>query len=372
MLNNNPGQINTLIKLDIGELNLENPSESNENKENSDNCNNSNKDLSSINNPELKLDEDEQNELKENMKVNPKINNKKSKSRRSRLAIDPQEESAPQHPKKIYTEEEKIKKANENSIYFNWYLMNKRNELNTHFLKRKIEQNYERDDKLQVFFNVPFFPKEEMFMPWQLSQNNNYLYNLNRNAQLNKMGIMQNRNINYPNGMRYMNNTNINNNNMIKKNNNIPNINNNIKNYNQNNINTSNNNNNLQTNIKNPNNLTQINKNQNNNINVNNKINQLSTINNNMNNNPIPKPTKTILDTSLLKDSKIISAKNKLDTNNVRKNPLFALTTDLPKNEVNQINKKENENNNEIKDNIKEENKEVKEIDIDNKDDIKK
>ena len=34
--------------------------------------------------------------------------------------------------------------------------------------------------------------------------------------------------------------------------------------------------------------------------------------------------------------------------------------------------KKENENNNEIKDNIKEENKEVKEIDIDNKDEVKK
>ena len=371
MLKNNPGQINTLIKLDIGELNLENPSESNENKENSDNCNNSNKDLSSINNPELKLDEDEQNELKENMKVNQKINNKKSKSRRSRLAIDPQEESTPQHPKKIYTEEEKIKKANESSIYFNWYLMNKRNELNTHFLKRKIEQSYERDDKLQVFFNVPFFPKEEMFMPWQLSQNNNYLYNLNRNAQLNKMGMMQNRNINYPNGMRYMNN-NINNNNMIKKNNNISNINNNIKNYNQNNINTNNNNNNLQPNIKNPNNLTQINKNQTNNINPNNKINQPSAINNTMNNNPITKTTKTILDTSLLKDSKIISPKNKLDTNNIRKNPLFALTTDLPKNEINQSNKKENENNNEVKENIKEENKEVKEIDIDNKDEVKK
>ena len=160
MLQNNPGQINTLIKLDIGGLNFENPSESNDNKENSENYNNSNKDYSSINNPELKLDEDEQNDLRENMKINQKVNNKKSKSRRSRLAIDPQEESTPQHPKKIYTEEEKIKKANENSIYYNWYLMNKRNELNKHFLKRKIEQSYERDDKLQVMkemINCKFF-----------------------------------------------------------------------------------------------------------------------------------------------------------------------------------------------------------------------
>ena len=56
--------------------------------------------------------------------------------------------------------------------------MNKRKELNTHFLKTKIEQSYERDDKLQIFFNVPFLPKEEMVMPWQLAQNNSNLYNL--------------------------------------------------------------------------------------------------------------------------------------------------------------------------------------------------
>ena len=177
MINKEQGRI---IKLDIGDL-IENPSESNENKENSENynnSNNSNKDFSSINNPEMKLDEEEQNNLKENMKNNQKNNYKKSKNRRSRLTIDPQEETTPQHPKKIYTEEEKLKKANENSYYFNWNLINKRNELNNHFLKRKIEQSYERDDnKLQVFFNVPFFPKEELFMPWQLTQNNNYLYN---------------------------------------------------------------------------------------------------------------------------------------------------------------------------------------------------
>ena len=347
MINKEQGRI---IKLDIGDL-IENPSESNENKENSENynnSNNSNKDFSSINNPEMKLDEEEQNNLKENMKNNQKNNYKKSKNRRSRLTIDPQEETTPQHPKKIYTEEEKLKKANENSYYFNWNLINKRNELNNHFLKRKIEQSYERDDnKLQVFFNVPFFPKEELFMPWQLTQNNNYLYNLNRNAQYNKMGMIQNRNINYPNGMRYVNN-NINNN-MIK-NNNMGNIN-NMKNYAQNNANV-NNINNIPNNIKNQNNLTQTVKNQNNNINQNNKINQSSIINNN--NTPYVKPQKPILDTSLLKDSKFISPVNKPD-NNIKKNPLFALTTDLP-------NKKENENNNEIK--PKEENNELKEIDI--------
>ena len=381
MINNNSGQINTLIKLDLGELNQENPSESNENKENSDNCNNSNsnKDYSSINNPELQLDEDAQNVLKENMKNPQKINNKKSKSRRSRLTIDPQEETTPQHPKKIYTEEEKLKKAKESSIYFNWYLMNKRNEFNTHFLKRKIEQSYERDDKLQVFFNVPFFPKEEMFMHWQLAHNNNYLHNLNRNAQYNKMGGMPNRNMNYPNNMRYPNN-NINNN--INKNNNsgMGNMNNNMKAYPQNNYSTINNNNNPQANIKNPNNLSQLSKTQNNILNPSNKINQASTINNInnpnlLNNMQNPKPAKPILDTSLLKDSNNkYNLVNKIDSNNLRKNPLFALTTDSPSknDEMNKSRKKENENNDEIKEDKKEEVSEIKEIGIDNNEDNKK
>lgn len=372
MINNKPEKLNTLIKLDIEDL-IDNHSESNENKENSENYNNSNKDYSSINTPDLKLDEEEQHELKENMKNNPKNINKKSKGRRGKFAIDPQEDTTPQHPKKIYTEEEKLKKANENTIYFNWSLIDKRNELNNHFLKRKIEQNYERDDnKMQVFFNVPFFPKEEIFMSWQIAQNNNYLYNLNRNAQYNKMGMPSNRNMNYPNGIRYMNN-NINNNNMIK-NNNVGNMN-NMKNYGQSNMNT-NNINNTQSNIKNQNNFIQPNKNQNNNIN-NNKINPAPTQNNNnINNIPYSKPAKPILDTSLLNDSKKISPINKLDTNNIKKNPLFALTTDLPNNnnkiEMNQSSKKENENNNEIKPISKEENTEVKEIDIDNKENNKK
>lgn len=47
--------------------------------------------------------------------------------------MDLQEEIPTVHPRKIYTEEEKIQKANENTLYFNWDLMNKRNELNIHF-----------------------------------------------------------------------------------------------------------------------------------------------------------------------------------------------------------------------------------------------
>ena len=383
-MTNNSEQINTIIKFDLGELNQENPSDSvennenNDNKENSENFNISNRDISSKNNPEIKLEENEQNNIKSsstknNLKVNNKNAAKKSKSRRSRLTIDPQEESTPPHPRKIYTEEEKLKKANENTAYFNWDLINKRNEMNIHFLKRKIEQSYERDDKLQVFFNVPFFPREEMFMPWQLAHNNNYLHNLNRNAQYNKMGVMPNRNINYPNTMRYANNPI--NNNMIKNNNtNIGNmsINNNLKNYGQTNYPGINNNNNNQANIKNPNNLTQMPKTQNNIPNTNNKLNQSSTIQNTNNiptiNNNIQnqKPQKPILDTSLLKDQ---NNKTKIDTNNFRKNPLFALSTDSPvKNDgINKNTKKENENNNEIKELKKEEDNEIKEINIDNK-----
>ena len=386
-MNNNSEQINTIIKLELGDLNPENQTESidnNENKENSDNYNTSNRDISSSNNPEIKLEEEEQNILKSplaknNLKANNKNVAKKSKSRRSRLAIDPQEESTTPHPKKIYTEEEKLKKANENTAYFNWDLINKRNEMNIHFLKRKIEQSYERDDKLQVFFNVPFFPKEEMFMHWQLAHNNNYLHNLNRNAQYNKMGGMPNRNMNYPNNMRYPNN-NINNN--INKNNNsgMGNMNNNMKAYPQNNYSTINNNNNPQANIKNPNNLSQLSKTQNNILNPSNKINQASTINNInnpnlLNNMQNPKPAKPILDTSLLKDSNNkYNLVNKIDSNNLRKNPLFALTTDSPSknDEMNKSRKKENENNDEIKEDKKEEVSEVKEIGIDNNEENKK
>lgn len=371
------GEINTLIKLDIdrGEL-IDNPSDINENnenngnKENSENYNYSNIDNISIDKHGLKLeeDDDDNNNQKTNIKNNPKNNNKnasKKFKKRNRLTMDLQEEIPTVHPRKIYTEEEKIQKANENTLYFNWDLMNKRNELNIHFLKRKIEQSYERDDKLQVFFNVPFFPKEEMFMAWQLASNkNNFYSNLNRNSQYNKMGMMPNRNVNYPNSMRYPNN-NINNNNMVK-NNNVGNMNNNMKNYGQNNYNM-NNNNNTQVN-KNINNLNQINKIQNNIPNPNNKINQPLTTNNNNNNNiQYTKPTKPILDTSLLKDgeNKFNPIINKNDNHNMRKTPLFALTTDSPnKNEINQSTKKENENNNEIKEPKKEDNSEVKEIDI--------
>ena len=49
-MNNNSEQINTIIKLELGDLNPENQTESidnNENKENSDNYNTSNRDISS-------------------------------------------------------------------------------------------------------------------------------------------------------------------------------------------------------------------------------------------------------------------------------------------------------------------------------------
>ena len=366
MIENNTGQLNTLIKLDIGDLIQDNSENNNENKENSEI---SNRYSSSINKTELKLDEEENNNIsstpKENIKPNIKSTSKntqkKAKSRRSRLAIDPQEEIISQHPRKIYTEEEKIKKANHNSIYYNFDLINKRKDLNIHFLKRKIEQSYERDDKLQVFFNVPFFPKEEMFMSWQLTQNNGYLYNLNRNAQYNKMGMMQNRNINYQNNMRYMNNIN----NNIK--NNIGNMN-NIKNFPPNSMNV--NINNLQNNIKNINNNIPVNRNQN--------IKPTQPITNI--NPPNQKPPKPILDSSLLQDSanKFNTSLNKLDGNNnhiIKKNPLFALKLDPPitntdKDDINQSNKKENENNNnnnEVQEAKKEETNELKEIDINNK-----
>ena len=69
-MNNNSEQINTIIKLVLGDLNQENPSDSiqnndnnndnNDNKENSENFNTSNRDISSQNNPEIKLEESEQ------------------------------------------------------------------------------------------------------------------------------------------------------------------------------------------------------------------------------------------------------------------------------------------------------------------------
>ena len=153
-----------------------------------------------------------------------------------------------------------------------------------------------------------------------------------------------------------------------------------MKAYPQNNYSTININNNPQANIKNPNNLSQLSKTQNNILNPSNKINQASTINNInnpnlLNNMQNPKPAKPILDTSLLKDSNNkYNLVNKIDSNNLRKNPLFALTTDSPSknDEMNKSRKKENENNDEIKEDKKEEVSEIKEIGIDNNEDNKK
>ena len=413
MIENKEGSQN-LIKLNIDELikpdgpeRLSVTEKSNENKEYSEI---SKPEFSSINNLGIKLDEEENNNIDSHSnnlintpvsqtKQNCKSSQKKAKNRRSRLAIDPEEDNCTQHPKKVYTEEEKIKKAIENSINFNSYLINNRNALNMLFLKRKIEQNYEREDKSQIFFNVPFFPKEDMFLGGQLIKNNGFLYNMNRNSQYNmqnKVGIIQSRNINYQNGLRYINNINNNinnihnnaiktnnnvninniNNNSIKKNSNInlgnnssnkPNsninlgvnnksikINSNINlgtNNNKNNINNKTNNNNMTNNNSNINNVNQTNKIINNQMDKNNNSSSNDIVANNSNNNisinTTSNPLKPILDTSLLNNSNInhnnLLSINKTEGTTVKKSLLFALKTSNYIN--NSINNKANSNN---------------------------
>ena len=377
MIEKEEGGRNNLIKLNIDELEgPEHQSVTQKSIENKDKSEISHPDYSSINNQEIKLEEEENNNNDSNSnnnnannsvshsKQNYKSSQKKTKNRRSRLAIDPNEDFCAQHTKKVYTEEEKIKKAIDNGLYFNSCLITNRNDLNIHFLKRKIEQNYEREDKLQIFFNVPFFPKEEMFAPRQLAKNNQYLYNINRNNQYNmqnKIGIIPNRNVNYPNTVRYMNNIN---NNNLKLNNNINlgkisnsnNNANNISNISNNNINNKINNNiNLGKNQNNNINLgiNKINNSSNNNINNtiknNNNINIVnnSKINNQINKNNITyniinnssntiKITKPILDTTLFKDlnNNYISSTNKNEGNIVNKKNgvLFALKTNIQTN----------------------------------------
>ena len=385
MIEKEEGGRNNLIKLNIDELEgPERQSGTEKSIENKDKSEISHPDYSSINNQEIKLEEEENNNNDSNSnnnnannsvshsKQNYKSSQKKTKNRRSRLAIDPNEDFCVQHTRKVYTEEEKIKKAIDNGIYFNSCLITNRNDLNIHFLKRKIEQNYEREDKLQIFFNVPFFPKEEMFAPRQLAKNNQYLYNINRNNQYNmqnKIGIIPNRNANYPNTVRYMNNINNNNaNNNLRPNsninlgkmnnsnnnaNNISNIsNNNINNKINNNINLGKNqnnninlginkinnssNNNINNTIKNNNNINIVN-----NSKINNQINRNNITNIVNNNSNTTKITKHILDSSLFKDSNnnFISSTNKNEGNIVNKKNgvLFALKTNIQTNTNNNI-----------------------------------
>ena len=422
MIENKEGSKQNLIKLNIDELikpdGLERLSvnkKSNENKEYSEI---SDLELTSINIQEMKLDEEENNYIDSHSynlinipvshtKQNYKSSKKKGKKKRRRLAIDPEEDKYAQHPKKIYSEEEKIKKTIDNSKIFNSYLINNRNDLNILFLKRKIEQSYERDDKSQIFFNVPFYPKEDMFMSRLLTQNNGFLYNMNRNSQYNmqnKVGMIPIRNINYQNGARYMNNINSNinnmNNNAIK-----PNSNENIKNLNNDsiklktNINLGNNNSNKLTsniNLGVTNNSIKINSNINLGINKSTKKNILhnKTSNNNMtnrniiinninqmnknnyrnnkaiganySNNNISSNTKSnaakpILDTSLLKDSNInhnyLTAIKTEGTNIIKKDLLFSSKTFNSKNisynnQKNSNNEKDSINDNNLNKNI--------------------
>ena len=156
MIEDKEGSRQNLIKLNIDELTKSDGPEihpltekSNENKEYSEN---SKHEYSSINNQDIKLEEEDNNHLdthSNNIMSTPmsqskqtsKYSQKKTKNRRSRLTIDPEEDNCTQHPKKVYTEEEKIQKAIENSYSFNAYLISNRNDLNLHFLKRKIEQS---------------------------------------------------------------------------------------------------------------------------------------------------------------------------------------------------------------------------------------
>ena len=394
MTENKEGSRPNLIKLNIDELikpdgpeRLSVNEKSNDNKENSDN---SKPEFSSINNQDIKLDEEEEgnnmdshsnimNTPLSQSKQNYKSSKKKNKSRRSRLTIDPEEDFCVQHSRKVYTEEEKIKKAIDNSIYFNSRLISNRNDLNIHFLKRKIEQNFEREDKLQVFFNVPFYPKEDMFLNGRMTQNNAYLYNMNRNSQYNmqnKVGMIPNRNLNYQNNVRYLNNNGIKPNSNINLSNNVNNNNNNINNNSKNNSNNNMNNNinnKINSNINlgqiNPNNMNNnhINTNKNNNINNNenqmnkNINNQINKINLNNNASYPPKVSKPILDTSLYKNTNnnlnISSNKNEGNNTTKKNGILFALKTDNHANN--------NNFNNSIKNNcnieINSENKDKKE-----------
>ena len=397
MIEKKEGSRQNLIKLNIDEIIKPDGPERLTPTENSNDIKDksefSQKEFSSLNNPELKLDEEENNNNDShsntnfmNMtisqtKKNHKISQKKTKIRRSRLTIDPNEDFCVQHSRKIYTEEEKIKKAIDNSLYFNSNVINHRNDLNIHFLKRKIEQNFEREDKLQIFFNVPFFPKEDMFNGRQLALNNAYLYNMNRNNQYNMQNnkMIPNRNPNYQNN-RYINN-NLNHNNNVNNHNNLkPNsgINlgkpNNTGNNITNNKNANNaNNNKINSNINLGNNLNKPTTNNNaiNNKNtvpnnnaaddntdksnktVNNKNqsakdsnNQINNNSNTKNNSDNQKVSISILDSSLIKEgnnNNLTNGVNKVEGNNaVKKNGLlFALKTNNPQN----INLRNNINN---------------------------
>ena len=88
---------------------------------------------------------------------------KKKKQRRSRLIMSEDSDSVPEHRKEIYEGEAKLEKSYESAVLYNTYINTTRYQLSKHFLKRKIKQNFEREDKNLMFFNVKFLPKPEMF-----------------------------------------------------------------------------------------------------------------------------------------------------------------------------------------------------------------
>ena len=144
---------------------------------------------------QISIDEDKEEEgskkLKQkSAKKKKMLSNSKSK-KKNRMMIDPEEDLTVTHPKKLYSEEEKIKNNIASAVYFNYTLLCNRNELSNHFLKRKVKQTYEREDKSQIFFNVPFFPKEDMFNRHELlnpRQVNNIIQKQTNNTYINRPG----------------------------------------------------------------------------------------------------------------------------------------------------------------------------------------
>ena len=110
-------------------------------------------------------------------------------------------------------EEEKINEIFENASFFNKNLLRSRISLNKQFLKKKIAYSFLRDNKSQVFFNVPFFPKSEMFTNEQLNikSNKNSKFKLN-NPNPNIIPNTKNYQANTPTPSGYSNNNQNNNN----------------------------------------------------------------------------------------------------------------------------------------------------------------
>jgi len=88
----------------------------------------------------------------------------------SKLIVEADEEIYAPKAQKIKTrEEEKLENIFESASFFNENILKNRVVLNKEFLKMKLESSCLRENKLNVFFNVPFFPKAEMFPIEQLN-----------------------------------------------------------------------------------------------------------------------------------------------------------------------------------------------------------